>query len=500
MKILALYDLEDVAVLLTDLTMITEVDVISVPTVDRFKQFLDKGKFNAIYVLDKFFAETADLILSHDNAPPAVLIFVTDEDAINKYLRIGISDLNIETIPFNPLTLFVKTRSLLETLQKIELLLKEKGNILDFYRHGLFNVLNILAKKKESLFLSIKDLEEEKILYTLRIRNGQVMSANRDIEEIVKVNVDDALPKAMVIETVQYEDKALFKGTADFYRQLLEFEIEVEETEATPEVTVVPPTEKPQKVVFLKENAFREKRVYKFPYKDWIVYSHPLDTAKGSEDNALFCLTLLNEQTVGLLRGIIMKRPSTKFITSPIIKGKLIGLGIPSKNFVDSEEITAIDLPFLGNKYECAIFFPNGYTLTGNLFGSYVTKESEYLERVFMSHFKIFHQANISSNERLKKALNDLKSILKKSFYILPHYGYAVNNTIRDTAINVLENLDIPLEYSTLSTEWSYLSDTYGINARDFEDFIRKLTAQNSSVLFSILDDMEVLGIVPLEI
>lgn len=497
MKILALYDIEDVAILLTDLTMITEVEVVSVPSIEKFKLYLDRGKFNAVFVLDKFFDDVIGDILKSDEGPRAIVIFTEDEDGFSKFLRLGISDLNIETIPFNPLTLFVKTRTLLENLQKIEYSIKSDNVHLDFYRHGLFNFLNLATKLKLTKFVVVKDLEEDKVLYSLRIRNGQVVSASKYIEEIIKINTDDAIPKYISMEPVQHEDKEIFNGTADFYVQLLKYEYEdVEEFTAF----IQPIKEKPKPVINIRVNPLRERKVYKFNYEGYTVYTQPVEHLKKVEDNAVFTIPLLNQSVINQIKSILLKRPKSRFVASPLIKGKLLNAGIPENIFVEFESLQFAEIPFLGEKFETVYFFNNGVMVTGNLFGSYVTKNIDFLDRVFNSHLRIFHMANISSNEKLSTALDKIKLFVKGAAFIFPYYGYPIDATFKDAAYEILSQIEVPKEYSTLTSQWSYLSESYGIPANSYEEFIKKLHALDGSLLFSLVDDMEVLGIVPLEL
>jgi len=497
MKILALYDIEDVAILLTDLTMITEVEVVSVPNIEKFKLYLEKGNFNAIYLLDKFFTEVIGDILSLEKGPRAILIFTPDEEGISKFLRLGISELNIETIPFNPLTLFVKTRSLLENLQKIEYAIKSENVNLDFYRHGLFNLLNIATKLKTTGFITVKDLEEDTVLYSLRLRNGQVVSASKYIEEIIKINIDDAIPKALVIEPVQHEDKEIFNGTADFYKQLLEYEYEdVEEFTAF----VKPLKEKPQKVLTVKVNPLRERRIYKFPYGDYTVYSQPSDALNEIEDNAVFVVPSLNDGLSAQIRNLLLKKPGAKLYASPLIKGKLQNLGIPDAAFAELPDVQFAEVPFLGERFETIYFFNNGVLVSGNLFGSYVSKDVEFLDRVFTGHLKTFHMANISSNEKLELALEKIKLFVKGASFVLPQYGYPIEGTMVEAAYEILGKIEIPKEYNSIATQWNYLAESYGIDARSYEEFMKKLRELDTGILFNIVDDMEVLGIVPLEL
>jgi hypothetical protein len=203
---------------------------------------------------------------------------------------------------------------------------------------------------------------------------------------------------------------------------------------------------------------------------------------------------------VNIIKGILLKRPQTKFLTTPLIKGKLISSGIPGSAFIDMEDLKYAEIPFLGHRFESIIFFNNGIMVTGNLFGSYVTKDADFLDRIFLSHVRTFHLANISSNERLKLALEKIKLFVKGAAFVLPYYGYGIGPYMKDAVYEVLTKLEIPSEYVTLTTEWKYLADAYGIRVKSYDEFIKKLHGLDNSVLFSLVDDMEVLGIVPLEL
>jgi len=498
MKILALYDIEDVAILLTDLTMITEVEVVSVPSVDKFKLYLEKGNFSAVYVMDKFFTEVIESILTAEKGTRAILVFTESDDGMSKFLRLGISDVNIETIPFNPLTLLVKTRSLVETVQKIEFALKKSDNVnLDYYRHGLFNLLNVATKLQTNGFVAVKDLEEDSVLYSLRLRNGQVVSASKTIEEIIKINTDDGIPKALAIEPVQHEDKEIFNGTAEFYAKLLEYHYEDVE-EFTAFVNYI--KEKPKKALIIKENPLRERRVYKFDYEGYTIYTQPTDALREVEQNAVFVVPLYTTDLGAEVKNILLNHPHAKFFASPSIKGKLIVDGVPSAAFVELPDVQVADLPFLGSKFDAVYFFNNGVMVSGNLFGSFVSKNSEFLDRVFMGHLKTFHLANVSSTEKLQAALEKVNLFAKGSTYLFPFYGYPIEGTMIEAAHDVLGKLEIPKEYTTLYSQWGYVAESHGIHASTFEEFLNKLRQVDETTLFNVVDDFEVLHIIPLEL
>jgi len=498
MKILALHDNEEVSILLADLAMITEVDVVSAPTLNRFKNFLEKTKFNAVFVLDKFFIPAMEVLLSKKEYPRAVVILIENEDELPKFLRLGVTEVNVETIPFNPLTLLVKTRNLVEVVKKVEFALKTEAPRFDFYRHGLFNVLNVAQRLETTAFLSVKNAEEDELLYSLRLANGEVVSSSAPLSKIVEVNTDDTVPKQIFFGPVQHEDREIFKGTFDFYAKLLLAQPEGE-TKPLAE-TAPPPAEKPRRVLTVRENPFREKRVYAFPWKGRIVYSQPAEGLKPKA-NSLVAVPSVGSNTLKEIKRLLLETPSVKFLTSPTIKGRLLAAGVPLHALEEETEgVETFDLPFLGNKFEAAYYLEGGYLITGNLFGSFVSKEAEFFEKIFAGHLKTYHLANVSSNEKLKTALDLIKPVLKKVSFVLPSYGYAIRAGNLPAALEQLKLVEIPSVYTPLTKEWKTLADAYGIKASGFIDFLSKLSRLDSSILFNIMDDIEVLGIVPLEL
>ncbi len=480
---------------MTDITMITEVEVTSVPNIEKFKQYLNRYDFNAAYILDKFFKEAIEILLSSDRYPKAIAIFASEEDGSSKFLRLGITETNLETIPFNPLTLFVRTKTLVKTVQNIELGLKQGVESFDFYRYGLFNVLNTLTKAKSNIFLSVKDLEEEKVLYSLRVRNGQVVSASTETERIAQINTDDSIPKTVAIGPVPHEDKVIFKNTAEFYSALLE----VEEKAETTAVIVPKELPKPELVTKFKENLLRERRVYSLPYREHILYTQ-IPEGGNLEKKALVAVAELSSETLMRLRTHLMKNPDLKLVAPPVVKAKLKSLGFSEKNFLLPEGVKTEDTPFLGSKFEGYILLPEGILITGNLFGSFVSRDVPFLDRIFFSHVRVFHLANVSSSERLRVALEKLEPLKGSLSYIFPSYGYAVDMTLSEAVFEVVSNVDLPLEYRTLSMEWKHLAEAYGIEAGSYEEFLKLLSKKDGALLFNLLDDMEVLGIVPLEL
>ena len=493
MQVLALHNLEDVASLLTDITLITEVDVSSVPNIEKFRQYLNRYKFDAVYILDDFFKDAVEVLLTIPKFPKAILIFLQKEEDISKFLRLGLAETNIETIPFNPLGLFVKTKALLMAMKNIEIALKEGVKEFNYYRIGLFNLLNHLTGTDKNLFVSVRDVEENKTLYSLRIRGGQVVSCSEELEKVVEINLDDSLPKVISLEPVAHEDRYIFRNTAEFYKGLLEIK------EETPEVVVKEELPPIKEVIFEKENLLRERRIYKFPYKGYTVYTQPPSQINQLEPNALIVCSELTESRTFVLRTLLKRFPNLKIVAPEVVRAKLKLYRFSEKNFETPEGVKTFDFPFLGSKFEGAVFFPNGILITGNLFGSFVSKNAPYLDRIFFSHFRIFHFANISSNERLKGALEKLERVIETTAFIFPAYGYAIDSTLVKGSWEVLNNLSIPNEYAPLSVEWKRIAEAYSINAESYEEFTKFLKEKDSGILFDILDDMEVLGIVPFE-
>ena len=494
MKILVLHNLEEVAKLLTEITMITEVEATSVPNLDKFKEYLDKYKFNGVYILDEFVNDGLETLLRHKKHPTGIGILLQNEENLTKLVRLGLAETNIESIPFNPLSFFVKVRALLKTVQYIEAAIKQGVNSFDFFRHGLFNLLNTLTKTDKSLFVSVKDLEEDKILYSLRVRNGQVISCNKDLEKIAEINSDDTIPKAIEIGPVTFEDRYIFRDTAEFYKTLLELELAPEE-----EIITTVHKTKPQKVEFVKENPFRERRIYKFDFGDYTVYSQPYESIRSFTGKEAFAVPLLDERVLSNLQMLRVKNRKLELIAPNAVKNRLKLLGFSEENFLNLEGVKAFDLPFLGSKFEGFIFFPNGIGVSGNLFGSFVSKDGEFLDRVFFSHVRVYHYANISSNEKLRVAMERLKPYEKYLSYILPVYGYPIDQTTVNGVFDVLNSLNVPEEYKTLYESWKDIASAYGIEAENFDSFLKIVFKNEKSLLFNLIDDMEVFGIVPLE-
>jgi len=494
MKIIALHNLEDVASLLTDVTLITEMEVSSVPNLEKFKQYLKKYKFNATIVLGDLFIKASEEILTNPNSPKAVILLVKDENEINKYLSLGITELNIESIPFNPLTLFVKIKGLLSNIAYIRRVIEEGEIKIDFYRYGLFNLLNLLTQTDKTTFLAVKDLEEDKILYSLRIRNGQVVSASVEIEKIAEINLDDSIPKVIIEEPVTHEDRVLFKNTSEFYKALLE----VEKVLPTEVSVAVKPKFEPQKVSFIKVNPLRERRIYTFPYEGFRFYTQPFEGINKS-DKSLIAVTQIDDYTLSALRVLKIKGGNFKILTSPSIEGFLKLQGFENSRFFRTEKVEVYEFPFLGSKLECVLFL-EGILISGNLFGSYVSKDSEFFDRIFGGHLRVFHYANISSGEKLSKAMEVLSPILDKAFYIFPNYGYAIDKTGIPFVREVLENLSFPEGGNTLSQNWKNLTQVLPRKVENFDEFISILRRVDSAILFNLIDEMETLGITPYEV
>ena len=494
MKIIALHNLEDIATLLTDITLITEVEVSSVPNIEKFKKYLAKYQFNAVILLDKFFERGIEIVLTSRRAPKAVCVFLQNEEAINKFLRLGVTEANIELLPFNPLTLFVKLRGLVSNVNLIKKLLEEGHIDFDFYRFGLFNVLNVFADTDKSLFLSIKDAEEDKVLYSLRIRNGQVVSASVEPERIIEVNLDDSVPKKIVEEPVAHTDVALFKNTAEFYKSLLE----VEMTEATAPVVVKKPELTPKKVDYVKVNPLRERRVYSFPYAGMELYSQPYENLRKPE-NILFAVTQIDDHILSALRVLKIKGGNFKILTCPLIKSYLKLQGFKENQFFTPEGVKMFEFPNLGSRLECAIYLPDGILITGNLFGSYVSKDTPFFDRVFLSHLRVYHQANITCKGKLEKAIQRLEPLKNSTFYVLPNYGYPIDMTAFDTVLETLSDFQPVEEYVTLEQAWEDLKKILPVKVNSFEEFVLALKKQQPHVIFNLIDEMEVLNIVPYE-
>ena len=496
MKVIAIHNLENVAQLLAEIALITEVGVFSVSNIGKLKEYLEKYKFEAIYILDNSFEKVIELLFSKKEYPKNILILVQNEKNIEKFLRLGISEQNLETIPFNPLSLFVKTKALISTIKSLEKSLKEGASNFDFYRVGLFNLLNYLASTNKNWTVSVKNRENNQILYSLKLVNGQVESSNLDISKIAAINLDDTIPKVISLEELPFKKVEFFEGTDDFYKRLLKIslgKLTVEGSNLT-----IPP--KVELITSIRENLFRERRIYSFQYKGFEIFTQPaMEMRKKIHKNTVIVCAELTDNTVLNLKTLLIRNPDLKLLVPPIIKERLKISGLKERNFIDLPGVETFNFPFLGSKFEGALYFPNGILITGNLFGSFVSKNISFLEKVFLSHFRIFHYSNISSNERFKSSLRELEDIIDRAQYIIPTYGYAIDYQFINECWQVLNQLEIPATYSPLSSKWKQIADTYKIAANNYEDFVKVLKEKDGAFLFNILDDMEVLGIVPFE-
>ena len=502
MRILAYHNLEEVAKLLTDLTFITEVEVSSVPIFEKFKEYLSKYKFNAVILLDKFFLEGIEYILSNQDAPKSVAIFLQNENDMAKYLRLGVADFNLENIPFNPLTFFVKLRNLINATNQIKKLLEEGQTQLDFYRYGLFNVLNVFTSTDKNVFLSVKNAEEDEVLYSIRIRNGQVVSTSVELEKIIEINLDDSLPKLIAIEPVTHSDLVVFKNTAEFYKALLEAKIEESSTTAGEISTVSPKAEKPdfvpQKVEFLRVNPLRERRVYSFPYKGYTFYTQPYENLRNLE-KTIFAVTQIDDYILSSLRVLKIKGGDFKILTSPLIKSYLKLQGFKEKQFITLEGVKIFEFPNLGSRLECLIYLPEGVLISGNLFGSYVSRDITFFDRVFSSHLRLYHLANITCKHHLEKSLEKVEHLLGDIYYIIPNYGYAIDVKQTTHVFNVLKDLDFLEEFNTLQEAWSSLQHIFPENVESYDGLLNILKRKDPALLYTFIDEMEALSIIPYE-
>jgi len=496
MKILALHDSDEIAKLLMDIAIITEADIVSVPNITKFREYLSKYQFNAILIFEKFFNEAIDLVLKNPKASKAICILVQNEESISKFLRLGVTEANVETIPFNPLLLLVKVRGLINAISVIKQLINS-GNIkFDFYRYGLFNILNVLTETDQNLFLVVKDVEEDKILYSLRIRGGQVVSSSLELSKLIEINLDDSVPKLITSEPVTHEDREIFKDTADFYRALLKVEKESQEPVVVRKKKVTP-----HRDAIIKVNPLRSRFIYSFPYGGYILYSQPFEKLSNTS-KAIFTVPLIDETILSALKFLKLKGGNFKLLTSPSIKTYLKLRGFEEKDFFKpKEEVKIFEMPHLGDRLEAVFFFPEeGILISGNLFGSYVSKDIPFFDKIFSSHLRVFHRANISCGEKLQEALKNLESVRPHTFYILPTYGYGIDITAVDTVFNILTDLDIPREYRTLELAWDDLKRLFPLETiESFDDFLKALEQQDSAVVYSLLDEMDVLNVVPYE-
>jgi len=223
------------------------------------------------------------------------------------------------------------------------------------------------------------------------------------------------------------------------------------------------------------------------------------DIKKFFGDKVAAAVTRLNPSEEENIKKQLNKYPKLKLLTSRVIKEYLIYKGIPESRFLNLDKVESVDLPFLGDRLESFIFFPNGVLITGNLFGSYHSKEVLYLDNVLVNHLRLFHRANITSTERLKHALEILEPYKGAVSYILPNYGYIIDSTALNYVWSLLSKLEISTDFSLLVDNWEELARGYGIKATDYKNFLQLLENQNHSLLFTIIDAMDTLNIVPVE-
>ena len=496
MKVIAIHNLENVANLLAEIALITEVEIFSVPNIEKFKEYIDNYKFEAVYILDSFFQGVIDILLGKESYPKAILILFQEDKDIDNFLRLGITDQNLEIIPFNPLALFVKTKGLISTIKSLEKSLKEGATNFDFYRLGLFNLLNYLASTSKNWTVAVKNMENGQVLYSLKLVNGQVKSSSLEVSKIAAINLDDAIPKTISLEEISHKEVESFEGTADFYKKLLDTALAEQQNEGGE----IKQTLSVNFVVSIKENLFRERRIYSFHYEGFEVFTQPaMEIGNRIPKNAVFVCTELTDKKVLNLRTFLMKFPSIKLFVPPIVKTRLKAYGFKEEIFTDLPGVETFDFPFLGSKFEGALYFPNGVLITGNLFGSFISKDIPFLERLFLSHFKVFHYSNISSNERFRTALQQLERVINRTKYIFPAYGYAISSDFVKECWGILNHLEIPTNYSPLSLEWKRLATAYGIDAKNYNQFLEVLKEKGEAFIFNLLDDMEILEIVPFE-
>jgi hypothetical protein len=248
-------------------------------------------------------------------------------------------------------------------------------------------------------------------------------------------------------------------------------------------------------------NLFRKRLILSFNYKDWTILSQlpTKDIGPYLGNRTAVVITKLDAQDEVNIKIQHSKYPDLKFLTSKAIKEYLTYRGIPEENFLDLEKVEIIDYPFLGSKLECFVFFPNGVLITGNLFGSYYSKDVLYLDNVLASHLRVFHKANITSTERLKRALEILEPYKSSISYILPGYGYVVDSTALNYVWILLSKLELPAEFSTLANNWKKLTESYEIKTDSYKAFLNSLEKGNHALIFNIIDAMDMLDIVPVE-
>ena len=499
MRILAYHDLEGVAKLLTELTFVTEVEVSSVPTFNKFREYLSKYKFNAVILLEKFFLEGIEYILSSPELPKSVAIFLEDEKSMAKFLRLGVAESNLENIPFNPLTFFVKLRNLVNSVNQIKKMLEEGLIQADFYRYGLFNVLNAFSATDKNVFLSVKNAENDEVLYSIRIRNGQVVSTSIELEKIVEINLDDSLPKLIVTEPVTHNDLVVFKNTAEFYKALLETNIEETSLKNIP---LPSEAKKPdftlQKAGFVRVNPLRERRVYKIPYKGFDLYTQPHENVRNL-NKVIFAVSQIDDYVLSSLRVLKIKGGDFKILTSPLIKSFLKLQGFKENQFINLEGVKIWESPNLGSHLECVIYLPEGVVISGNLFGSYISKDLTYFDRVFSSHLRLYHLANISCKENLEKVVKELEPLMASIYYVVPNYGYAIDAKNIAQIFNLLKDLDFPEEFNTLQDAWGNLQHIFPEKIESYDDLLNVLKRKDPALLFAFIDELDALGIIPFE-
>ena len=520
MKIIAFHNREDIAALLEEVEAITQVKIEKVEDIEEFKEKTLKEQFDAIVVLDTFFESAITVALNHPKLSKALCILLQKEEYLNNFLRLGISEANIEYIPFNPLTFLVKVRA----LQSNTLHIKEaiaKGHInFDFFRFGLFNVLNVFTSTEKSLFLSVKNVETDECLYTLHLEKGQVVGANTDIERIIEINLDDSIPKRIVKDPLEYEDKVSFKDTIQFYRALLKGKI-TEEVKVTPiedkrenicsTTDHKPSTEEveeileealrefePVRIESVRINPLREKRIYSFPYKRYLIFTQPYEGLGGGK-NAVCAIPYMDGDILRLVKVLKVKHKKLKFLTCPLIKNYLKLHGFTEENFAPTTDVAVYQFPFLSTKLECAFQFYNGVLITGNLFGSFVSKNSSYLNNELLSHFRLFHRANISSKEKLTEALEVLSYIFGNIQFILPAFGYPIASDFINIAKEELQNLEFPKNILYVEESFNEIRKILKKPVKDFNELVEALKKGKPSTIFDFLNKLEQLEVVPFE-
>jgi len=525
MKILAFHNREDIAALLADVEQITQVKIETAHNIKEFEKKAKGGDFDVAVVWDDFFIPAMGALLSDKKAPKTVCVLLEDENGLNRFLRLGITEANVETIPFNPLTFLVKLRGLQTTLFRINEALK-KGHVnFDYYRFGLFNVLNALAENEKDLFLSVRNAEDDQILYTLKIEKGKVKGASAAVERIVEINTDDTIPKRIVKEAVEEEEVVKFEDTVDFYASLLEGKrvsptAEVEKGEKETEKVVLENTPpkvevseeipeelieeeelqglEPVRIESIRRNPFRERRIYSFPYKNSLVFTQPYEGLGGGR-NAICLVPQVDEYTLSTLKILRVKNRRVKFLTCPLIKNLLKVHGFKEEDFIPPGDVAIYQFPFLASKLECAFYFTNGMLVTGTLFGSYVTRNVPYLKEVFLSHLKVFHRANITCREKLDEALRSLFYVRENAQYIIPAFGYPIAKKEINLAWGTLEQLPFTNDFFTIENSLKELNQILPKPVNSYEEFLQALKKLDPSTLFNLMDEFDALNIVPFE-